>query len=244
MKKTALLTAAAALMMATPAMAQGYVGASYQNSDLSGLDIDNWSVNGAAALGSNFQVNALYTNVEDADVWGIGGHLFSRGTNWLWGGFVGYTSFEGDFDEWTIAGETQFYMDRTTLTGTLGYTGADLLGTEFDQWALDGEVRAFVSDNFSLQGNLGWMTVDTSGGSGDGWTGGVGAEFQFTGAPISIHGGYQHSDYDGPEIDSFNIGARWNFGGQTLFERNRSGAGLNRPAGFLERFLAGEYTGR
>ncbi len=236
----------AVAMMATPALAgSGYVGASYQRADIGGSDGDVWSLNGQAALGENFQLGAGYASFEgDLDVWTIGGHLFSRGPQWLWGGYAGFTTFDSSglsFDEWTIAGETQFYMSRTTLTGVLSYTSSDYIG-DLDQWALDGELRHFVSDNFSLQGNVGFAHVSDV--DVDGWTAGVGGEFQFDGAPISLYGGYQHADYDGPESDAFTIGARWNFGGQSLFERNRSGASLTRPVGFVDRALATDAFGR
>lgn len=241
MKKTALLTAAAALMMATPAMAQGYVDVSYMNADVFGSgDIDTFSLGGAAALGANFQLDARYAHLEatgSADAFQIGGHLFSRGPQWLWGGYVGYTDLDSS-GEWTAAFQTQFYMSRTTLSGDLVYSDPE--GSSTDFWGLDGELRHFATDNFSIQGNLGFGQV-SGGGSADTWSAGIGAEWQMTSAPISIYGGYQRFDIDGaPDAtDAFGIGARWNFGGQSLFERNRSGAGLGRPQGFVERFFGG-----
>ena len=241
MKKTALLTAAAALMMATPAMAQGYVDLSYQNTDSFGSgDIETFSLGGAAALGANFQLDARYAHFDasgSADGFGVGGHLFSRGPQWLWGGYVGYVDVDGD-GEWTAAAQTQFYMSRTTLSGDLLYSNVD--GSSADFWALDGELRHFATDNFSIQGNLGFGQI-SGGGSADTWSAGVGAEWQLASAPISIYGGYQYFDIDGApdSTNTFGIGARWNFGGQTLFERNRSGAGLGRPQGFFERLLGG-----
>jgi hypothetical protein len=35
-------------------------------------------------------------------------------------------------------------------------------------------------------------------------------------------------EFDGGDVDQLGIGARWNFGGGTLLERNRSGASLAR----------------
>ncbi len=247
MKKTALLTAAAALMMATPAMAgSGYVDVSYQSADafvlLGSQDFDTFSLGGSVALGSNVQLDGRYANFDGSgsfDGFNIGGHVFSRGDHWLWGGFIGYSDIDSSSDEWMVAAETQFYMARTTISGALSYTDSEFIGP-LDFWALDGEVRHFVADNFSIQGNLGYGRID-SGGSADTWSMGLGAEWQLESAPISIYGGYQRFDIDSApdSTDAFGIGARWNFGGQTLFERNRSGASLNRPRGFIERLVGG-----
>lgn len=58
--------------------------------------------------------------------------------------------------------------------------------------------------------------------------------------PISIFGGYQRSEVDEAniEVDSLGIGVRYNWGG-TLFDRDRSGAGLRRRAGVFGRLLSG-----
>jgi hypothetical protein len=250
MKKFAafLGAAAAALMMASAAQAQtGFVGASYTSND--DLDLDTAAISGSVALGANVQLDGRYANIDDADLdeWRLGGHLFSRGQQWLWGVYAGWGTLDGsggDIDEWTIAGETQYYLNRTTLSGALSYTDAEFI-TDLEQLALDGEVRHFVSDNFSIQGNAAFGNIDASGGGdADFWGAGIGAEFQFASAPISIYGGWQHFDLDGgPESDSIGAGVRWNFGGGSLFDRNRSGAGLSRPAGFFERFF-GEFSPR
>ena len=249
--KKYILGAAALLALAAPSIASaqsGYVGLSYSQND--DTEIDSLSLNGSVALGSNFQLDGGYaqleTNADDADTYNIGGHLFTRGANWLWGGYLGYNSTDagGDsLDEWIAAGQVQYYADRTTFSGDLSYSQSEFL-VDIDQWALDGEARYFVTDNFSLQGNLGYFEASADGGGDlDGTNYGVGAEWQLTGAPISIYGGWQQVDIDGNDSSSLGIGARWNFGG-TLFERNRSGAGLSRPTGFLERVLVAQVTPR
>lgn len=251
--KKYILGAAALLALAAPGVASaqsGYVGLSYsQNSD---TEFDTISLNGSVAVGSNFQLDGGYAQLEndfgvDGDFYNVGGHFFSRGANWLWGGYAGYNSFEagGDsLDEWIGAGQVQYYADRTTFSGDLSYSQSDFIGVDVDQWALDGEARYFVSDNLSLQGNIGYFDASVDGGGSlDGTNYGLGAEWQFASAPISIYGGWQQVDLDGSDSSSLGIGARWNFGG-TLFERNRSGAGLGRPSGFLERLLVAQVTPR
>jgi hypothetical protein len=235
MKKAAFAGAAiAALMSAGAAYAQsGYVGLSYQESDSGGSSsLDTTAVSGAFLLGEHFQANARYADLSSggADYWAIDGFLFSRNDQSAYGGFLGYDTFESgssSYDEWSIGGFGQWYHGNTTWTGQLGY--ADTEG-EVHVIHIDGEGRHFVNDNFSFQGNLGYGDVDGSGGgSVNYWTGGIGAEWQFASAPISLYGGWQHVDIDGGgEADTLGLGARWNFGGGSLLDRNRSGAGFTR----------------
>lgn len=239
-KQVAFLgAAAAALMVAGVAHADGgYVGLSYNNN--SDTDVNSWTIDGAFAA-QNFQFDAGYTNIDDlnANEWNVGAHLFSRNEQWLWGGFVGYDTISGsgsDVNEWTVALQTQFYMPRTTISGNLSYStmnNVPFLG-DVRTTQIDGEARFFATDNFSLQGNLGWGNLDADAGSGNFWTYGVGAEWQADSFPVSILAGWQGFDPDSSSSTSaWTIGIRYNWGG-TLLERNRSGAGLSSPHGILD----------
>jgi hypothetical protein len=233
--------AAAALMMAGTAHADGgYVGLSYNNN--SDSDVNSWTVDGAFAS-SNFQVDGGYTHFSDFDAnqWDIGGHLFSRSDTWLWGAYAGYNNISqdglDDLSEWTVALQTQFYMPRTTISGDLSYSQVSdfpFLG-DITTTQLSGEARFFATDNFSFQGNLGWGNLDADGvGSDDFWSYGVGAEWQADSFPVSIFANWEGFNSDDVSSDgSWRIGVRYNWGG-TLLQRNRSGAGLNRPGGILD----------
>lgn len=254
MKKAMWLGAAAtALLMAAPAHADsGYLGLSYQNGDAGGGDIDSVAASGAFSFGDHFQANGHYVGIDtgvDLNAWNLGGHLFSRSEQGMFGGYLGYNSLDvsggaGSLDEWTIAGVGAAYMNRSTLSGAISYTDGEF-GGDVTQTALDGEWRHFMADNFSIQANGGYASVDFGGGGGDAtfWSAGIGAEAQMDSVPISIYGGYQYTDLDGANINSLGVGVRYNFGGGTLFDRNHSGAGLNRPQGFIER-LFGEFKPR
>jgi hypothetical protein len=111
---------------------------------------------------------------------------------------------------------------------------------------LDGEGRFFLTENLSVQGNLGYGDLDSDFGGTDYWTGGIGAEWLIPGAAVSINGGWQHLDADGFEVDSLGVGVRWNFGGGSLLERNRSGASLRRvtPTAVELEFVGGGYVPR
>lgn len=231
--------AAAALMMAGTAHADGgYVGLQYN--DNTDADFHSWGVNGAFAS-SNFQFDAGYTNVEsEVDVFDLGAHVFSRSDAWLWGGYVGYhhISESGDAGEWTIAGQTQYYMPRTTLSGNLAYSQTtNGGGGDFHTISIDGDARFFATDNFSFDGGLGYGNIDVDGGgSGHYWTYGLNAEYQFDAAPVSIYGGWNGLDVEGGHSNAWTIGIRYNWGG-TLLQRDRSGAGLSSPHGFLAEIL-------
>lgn len=239
--------AIAALMTTGVAHAQsGHVGVGFQSTDLgSGTELDATSVDGAFLLTDNFQLNAGYASVDgDIDSWGIDAFLFQRSEAGSFGGYLGYQTVDGGstVESWSLGLTGQIYSGNTTWSGQLGYS--DTEGGDVTVTHIDGEARHFFGDNFSAQANLGFGTVDVSGGgSGDYWSGGVGGEWQFTGAPISIYGGWQHVDFDGGDSDTLGLGLRWNFGGGTLLERDRSGASNRRNTpNYLETILGSGNT--
>lgn len=252
--KKFLLGAAAALAISAPGVAaaqSAYVDLGYQSSeaDIGGTsaDADGWTLGGAAAWGGNgslgFQVDGLVSQSEadgggDADIWNIGGHLFTRNDAGLIGGFVNYGNADieggGDFDFWTAGVEGQLYLSRGTIDGALSYSEGDDVDASLT--ALDAGYTHFITDNFSLGANVGFGQIDDGTDDTDLVSYGVGAEYQFASLPISIFGGWQHAEIDDldADADSLGIGVRYNFGG-SLFERNRSGASLARGGG-LGRF--------
>jgi len=246
MKKTIALigSAAAALMFAGVAHADnggGYVGLSY--SDGNPVDLNAWGVDGAFDLGSNIQLDAGYANIHDsaADDYNVGGHFFSRGDKWLWGGYAGYERINGiggDVDEWTVAGQTQYYVDHTILSGNLSYSRAQVSGDDINTYQIDGDARFFANDNLTFDVGLGYGHLDSS-SSGDGGflTYGGGAEWKPDGLPISLYGNIEGFDADGGGSGSaWTVGVRYNWGG-SLSDRYRNGAGLSAPRGFLSRIF-------
>ncbi len=241
--KKFLFGAAAALAIVAPgaALAQsGYAEVGYASTDVGGNDIDTWQFGGAAAWGGNgsmgFQLDGAYGSHEyggvgaEADTYNLTGHIFGRNDNHMVGAFVGFgnTEFGGAFDYgyWTLGVEGAYYMARTTLSGVVAYSDSDDLDAQMT--SADAALTHFVTDNFSIGGGLGFGDIE---GGSEFTSYGVGGEFQFTGAPISIYGGYNVTDFDGSDVDVLSIGARWNFGG-SLFDRDRNGASLVRNAGF------------
>lgn len=249
------LFGAAALLAAAPgvAMAQtGYVDLSYQNSNVEVGPFegegDGWTAGGATAFdlgGLGAQIDGQIGNFEadgggDTDVWNVGGHLFSRQSAGLIGGFVSYGNIDvgaADAGFWTVGVEGQYYLQRTTLNGAVSYSeGDDDLDANLT--AVDLGLKHFVTDNFSLDGGIGFGNIEGGGGDVDAMTLGFGGEYQFAAMPISLFGGYNRAEIDDIDTtsDTFNIGVRYNWGG-SLFDRDRSGANLGRGGGL------GRYAG-
>jgi hypothetical protein len=247
MNKVLLSAAAAAAMLALPTAAHadgGYVDVYGGNDELTlggpSIDSDMWGADGVIGL-SNAQLGAHYGNFDESgeDVWTVDGHLFTRNDSWQLGAGVGYPDLGGD-SEWSVAGEGLMFLDRVTLGANVSYSSADLdiVTDDVTSWGVDGEARFFLTDNFRVGVNAGWGNLDAGGGSDDDFTTlGADAEWQFTSAPISIFAGYNHSDAGDFEADAWGVGARWNFGGQSLIERDRHGPNLRTSRGGFSRLF-------
>lgn len=235
MKATLIAGAAFAALLAAPAFAEtaptGYVGLEYgrSNIDVGALDddFDAWGVNGAVAFDAGalgVQLDAAYGNSDDADSYSANAHLFTRNESYLLGGFVGVFDGDGSETAYVVGAEAQKYFDDVTLAGVLAYGDSDD-NTLDGVWGLGGEVRYFVNDNFKLSGGLGWADADAD----KVWSAGVGGEYQFSAAPVSVYVNYARSEFDKADVsvDTFGIGVRYAFGGTTLKSRDRSGAGLS-----------------
>lgn len=243
-----IIGAAALIAVAAPgaAMAQatGYVDASYSNvsvdTDFGDGDADGWAAGGAVAFDAyalGVQLDAGYSNTSaddgggDTDAWTIGGHLYSRNDTYLIGGFAGFGNVDadgaGDSDYWTVGVEGQYYLERTTLDASISYSEAD--DADANVTAVNAGATYFFTDNFSVNGGVGFANAEAGDDDVDAISAGLGAEYQFASVPVSVFGGYAHSEVDDLDIssDAFTVGVRYNFGG-TLFDRNRSGASLSR----------------
>lgn len=249
MRKNLLLGAAIFLAGFAPSVASaqsGYVDLSYTDSDSDlGNGLESASIGGAIAFADHVQLDARYVDIQqdsasDSEAWDVGAHIYARNATWLIGGYVGYQTLDGasTAHESTYAVETQFHIDRSTISATFSYSDDDSL-TGAELTVLEGQYKFFATDNLSLAGGLGWGQGELNSFPVDYWDANLGVEYQFAAAPISIFGGYRHgnfsSDFGDIESDAFGVGVRWNFGGGTLIERNHTGASLTRPLNALER---------
>jgi hypothetical protein len=235
MKKTALLAAVAAMFTATPALADGYVGAAYGTTDASGTDTDTWQVDGAfghSAGSWGFQADASVGNADsggsDADTFAASGHLYWQGSGWRLGGLVATSNIDdgsAEVDELVYGAEGTFDIGpNTVLGGSATFGEVDFLGTDLDAWNVDASLNYYATPNFRIGGTLGSGNVE-AGTDIDTFTAGVDAEYQLSSAPVSFTLGYLHLDAEdllGLETDTISAGVRWNFGGSTLRDRDNS----------------------
>ena len=234
--KTRVLAGAAAMFALAGGQAfaaAGYVGAAYLDAetDVGGFeaDDDGWGLEGAAAFevspAMGAQVGVAFADSDEGDdAFSADGHLNLRNEQRLIGGFIA-AGEAADETFWAIGGEGELYMSQLTLAGAIGYASFE---DDVDSWALDGEARFFLSDNFKIEGKAGYANIDSDFGDDDLTTLGIGAEYQFGAAPLSILASYQHGEFDEADLstDAFTIGARWNFGAGSLKDQDRTGASL------------------
>jgi hypothetical protein len=243
MKTTLLISAAAAaLFAAAPAMAQsvGSVGVTYAQADteIGGVEFedDAWALDGAVAMPAfgdwtvTLDGDAVFTDSDGDDDTSVAGaaHLTRMaGADLRIGGFVGAADV-ADETAWTIGAEAQKYLANATLTGSLAYSTVDDL--DLDVWSIGGDAGFFVQPNLRLNAGVSFSQIDAGADDAEAWTYGVGAEYQFAGTPFSVTGGYTRADIEGIDVDTFQVGVRYSFGGD-LQARDRAGARL--PGGVL-----------
>lgn len=247
-KKLTTLSALALAFAATPALAQtGHIGATYSNNDDAELDV--WAVEGASTFAFSEHVGAQldgniasYDDGGDSNIgWRLNGHLFFNAGAWRAGGLFGTSSIDADGIEpkathWGVEGQYDF--GRIVLGASAIWGDADgIISPQLDYDNIDFNGAFYVTDNFVLGGTYAFGSLDNGGSEVDTTNYGIDAEYQLSGAPISLLASWQHWEIDDVPVESegFTIGARWNWGG-TLKERD--GAGFrNTPSSVLERFF-------
>lgn len=228
--KTWLIGVAALLAVAAPSVAAaqtGYVGAVVSNTDVDGAgDSDAYGVNGAiffeATETVGVEVDAAVLDSDDFDTVGsLAAHVFTRNDRYLFGGFAAVATSDGD-TAWQVGVEHAKYFDRATV----GVSAAYGEGEDVDAYGVNVTGDYFVTDNARVGAHVGWANVDTPGGDGDGWAYGVSGEYQLASYPVSFGLSLTRIDSDdaGLEADVVSATVRYNFGGLTLFDRDRRGA--------------------
>lgn len=246
--KTLLIAAvgAVALLAGSPAFAAtGYVGAQYTYDKVDTArskdnDANIFGVEGAVAFDATqslgVDLDAAYSDGDETER-AISGaaHIYARGADYKFGGFASV----GDVDQtvWSVGVEGQKNWNKWTFAGAAGYANAD--DSDADIYGLDVEARYFINDNIRLDGRAGYANVDVKPNDTDAWSVGVGGEYQFAVAPISVRVGYTHSELNDFDLDNnaVTVGVRYNWGG-SLKERNDKGpsfAGLSRLTSILAR---------
>jgi hypothetical protein len=236
---------AVALLAAAPAMAAtGYVGAQYTRDQLDGKgtkDADIFGAEGAVAFDASkslgIDLDASYADGDQSDGVTAGtAHLYGKAANYKFGGFVGIADVDSD-QVYSVGVEGQVAVTpKTTLAAAIGYANDD--DANVDLYGVDAEARYFLTDNFRINGKLGWANIDAGKGADDDlYSIGVGGEYQLSTTPISFTAGYTHSEFDTADLksDAFSVGIRYNWGG-SLKDRDTNGpsfSGLSSLTGAL-----------
>jgi hypothetical protein len=240
--KTQLFAAAAVLALAVsaPAFAQniGSVGAAvnYTDLDIAGVNGEGTSVkvdgnvaiptgNWTVTLNGNVSVND--TDLSDETIASTAAHLTTKvGDSWRVGGFAALSRPSND-TLWAVGGEASKYFDKVTLNGLVAYGQSNDL--DADLYAVRGEARYFVSDDFRLDAGAGYSKLDGDvGGEADIWDVNLGGEYKFANTGWSTFGKYTHTESDDLadlNSDSVKVGFRYTFGG-SLKARDAAGADL------------------
>jgi hypothetical protein len=252
MKKTALIAAAAALMAATPAAANGYLGLEYGSGEIDfggpSTDTDVWQGEGAFGFGGpgwGGQIDGSIGNVEadtggDADAWTFAGHLWWAGSNWRFGGVIGGSSSDdsgSSVDDMIYGVEgTWDFTPNAQFVSSLTAGETEFIGTDLDTFNWDAGMNFFPSPNIRLGGFFGVGNIDGGAADADTTSFGLNGEFQPWSTPVSITLGWNSFEVDDLDLESdvFTIGARWNFGGGTLQDRHNA-APFDTNTGFGSR---------
>lgn len=200
---------------------------------------DRWNIQG------DLFGESLRTDGGNLDQLGAGAHVYWRDPNSFAAGVFGsVTSIAsgGNVREFIVGPEAQAYLGNLTLYGQLyyGQIGAEggFGGDDIDIWGARGVARYFLNDNFKVEGEVGYRTLDFGGGDLDQWTLAAQADYRFDSTPFSVFGRYQFDNYsaDGEgDIDTHKIlvGFRGTFGADTLKAEDRFGATMDLPQGGL-----------
>lgn len=177
----------------------------------------------------------------------LAGHVFHRNSAGLVGvlvqGNANDTSFISSRD-YFVAAEGQYFLGAATLYGQAGYQNTTYNGVgnslTADGWNIAAQLRYFVQPNLMVALKAGYADLKFDAIFGNGlthtaWKIGAKTEYRFDASPISV---FAEVDYRDGRIKSAGlevkeketramVGAKWNFGSQTLFQRDRNGASLD-----------------
>uniref|UniRef100_B0T2C0 Uncharacterized protein n=1 Tax=Caulobacter sp. (strain K31) TaxID=366602 RepID=B0T2C0_CAUSK len=240
--KTQLFAAAAVLALAVsaPAFAQnvGSVGAAVNYTDLNtnAFDGNGTSVKvdgnvaiptGAWTVTLNGNVSVNDTDLSDETVASTAVHLTTKvGDTVRVGGFAALSRPSND-TLWAVGAEASKYFTNVTLNGLVAYGQSNDLNA--DLYAVRGEARYFVSDDFRLDAGAGYSKIDADAANeADIWDVNLGGEYKFANTGWSTFGKYTHTESDDLadlKSDAVKVGFRYTFGG-SLKARDAAGADL------------------
>lgn len=241
--KIKLFAAAAAVvctMSAAPAFAgDGFVDAAYLHlKPAGGTSVTGYQVNGTystePATGAiGFQGDLTYIDGDGIPDQYIAGTatVYHQGETSRLGGYVTYADSFG-VSAWEAGAVGQLIRENFTLSAMLGYGDSDAAGSN-SYWVMGGAATFYLNQNVALTGFGGFADEDFFGGSQH--MIGVTLEVKPESLPISVFAGYNRTDPGaGAAIDTLSVGARFNFGGKTLKDRDQKA--LLKQVGLRQSF--------
>jgi hypothetical protein len=242
-----LLSAAAALAIATPAAAEtsGYVDAGFESSELdrstgSADEFDALHLGGAVhhdfgngwglqADGRTVSQSYDGASIDDSHGYAAVHAYTGLSDHWDLGGYVGLIDVFG-FSGHMAGIESRKHIGSLSLQGSVNYADIDA-----SHIAWDYRISAdwFFTPNFAVNAGIGATDWDYDSGfdaESNDWS--VGAAYQFGGG-FALYGSYNdtHTDwvsYD-YDVETFRIGVRWHFNGGDKQRRTKARAGMERP---------------
>ncbi|MBC7769702.1 MAG: hypothetical protein H7124_13055 [Phycisphaerales bacterium] len=250
MRKTALLAAASALFVTTPALAQsgGHVGVNLSTTETESSEGDTWQIDaafGGASGAVGYQIDGAFGNSDfgsgsDVDQNTLAGHLYWNGEGWRLGGVIAQTNF--DAGSGISAEETAYGVEGTfnlganaVLLGSYTIGEAEII-SEVDTSNVDLGLNYYFADNFRAGVSAGAGSLDTGIAEIDTSSFGVSAEWQPWTTPVSFGVSYDTFSVDDVfgDFNTLMIGARYNWGG-SLRERDNA-TPFDTRTGFFQRW--------
>jgi len=223
---SALQFLASGVYMFTPVLgAQGDIRAAFRTYDMSGMDVETRSLDGALhgfyREQDQFLVGAFFQ---------FGGDEFSSGL------------YDIDVSRNYAGAEAQVYLDNLTLYGQLGLQqqewGQTGYSVSMNGWFGSLEARYFLTPDLKIEAHVGVSSYDLDFIETMTFTtvnAGIGAEYKLENLPVSLFASYDFYstsyDYDGgsaPTLDEqrLMVGVKFAIGEDSLLDRDRNGATL------------------
>ena len=170
-------------------------------------------------------------------------HLFYRGSGKFLVGAIGQVNFNQtnaiyaqiDTKQYFLGGEAQARLDNVTLTAQAAYRKDDfgLASYKLDGVATTAQAKYFIDPNWSLavKGEYSSLNFDLADQNLDQWRLGFSTERRLSSVPVSL---FAKVSYGETKIESAKLhdtrlmfGIKFNFGSQTLQQRDHNGASLD-----------------
>lgn len=200
---------------------------------------NGWGFQGDAVYG-NQDTSAFYPESTLA-VTDLAAHVFDRRPGqWLFGGMfqyrnenLGNSSDSVAVDQYYVAAEVQGYWRQLSLYGQLGWQESTQEGSTGSGVAARLRGRFFFNPQWFVEASVQAEQWNNSGQTANYLNLGLATEYQFAAAPVSVFVRYNHFTQDSPDYGNFGradrimVGAKWNFGGKSLWDRETGGASLD-----------------